>query len=132
MTLKRDAKFRENLTYDFKYDLRNLMNFHPTTQKPESFTSLGSFCELKKGVIFHGTEQWCKIWINPHLVVSKVTRGMMWTFIRALRSPRNYTLMSFFCPNKVSGRKFQRIYVSCNWRVMQNLKENWLKVWIMV
>ena len=57
MTLKRDAKFRENLTYDFKYDLRNLMNFHPTTQKPESFTSLGSFCELKKGVIFHGTEQ---------------------------------------------------------------------------
>ena len=59
MTLKRDAKFRENLTYDFKYDLRNLMNFHPTTQKSENFTSFGSFCELKKdrGVIFHGTEQ---------------------------------------------------------------------------
>ena len=29
----------------------------------------------------------------------------------------------------VSARKFQRNYVSWHWRVMQNLKENWLVAW---
>ena len=61
MTLKSHAKFKEKLTCGFKYDMRNLANFHPTTQKCEHFTSIGSFCpkykrfELKKyrGVIFH-------------------------------------------------------------------------------
>ena len=65
MTLKSDAKFKEKLTCDFKYDMRNLVKFHLTTQKSENFTSMGSFCpkhirsELKKygGVIFHDTEQ---------------------------------------------------------------------------
>ena len=61
MTPKTDAKFKEKLTCGFKYDMRNLVNFHPTTQKSGNFTSMGSFCpkyirfELKKykGVIFH-------------------------------------------------------------------------------
>ena len=65
MTMKSDAKFKEKLTYDFKYDMRNLVNSHPTTQKSENVTSMGYFCpkymrfELKKyrGVIFHGSEQ---------------------------------------------------------------------------
>ena len=69
MVMKSDAKFKEKLTSGFKYDMRNLVNFHPTTQKSENFTSMGYFCpkymrfELKKyrGVIFHDTEQWCKI-----------------------------------------------------------------------
>ena len=65
MTLKSDAKFKEKLTCGFKYDLKNLVNFRPTTQKSENFSLMGSFCpkyvrfELKKyrGVIFHDTEQ---------------------------------------------------------------------------
>ena len=65
MTLKSDAKFKEKLTCGFKYDMRNLVNFHPTTQKSKNFTPMGYFCpkymrfELKKyrGVIFHDTEQ---------------------------------------------------------------------------
>ena len=44
MTLKSDAKFKEKLTCGFKYDLRNLVNFHSTTQKSELFISMGSFC----------------------------------------------------------------------------------------
>ena len=28
--------------------------------------------------IFHGTEQWCKIWINPDLVVSKMAWVIQW------------------------------------------------------
>ena len=67
--------------------MRNLANFHPTTQKSKNFTSMGYFCpkymrfELKKyrGVIFHDTEQWCKIWIIPDLVVSKMACGIGWT-----------------------------------------------------
>ena len=66
MILKTDAKFKEKLTSGFKYDMRSLVNFHPTIQKSENFTSMDYFCpkymrfELKKiyrGIIFHDTEQ---------------------------------------------------------------------------
>ena len=65
MTLKRDGKFKKNLTCGFKYDMRNFVIFHPTTQKSKNLTSMGYFCpkyvrfELKKYrvVIFHNTEQ---------------------------------------------------------------------------
>ena len=61
MTLKSDAKSKEKLTYD----TRNLVKFHPTTQKSQNLFSMDSFCpkytsfELQKyrGVIFHDTEQ---------------------------------------------------------------------------
>ena len=90
MKLKRNAKFRDKMTCGFNYYVKNLVNFHLTTQKSENFTLMRCFCpkhimfELKKyrGVIFHDTEQWCKIWINPDLVVSKMTWGIGWTFIR--------------------------------------------------
>ena len=35
MTLKSDGKFKEKLTFSFKYDMKNLVNFHPTTQKSD-------------------------------------------------------------------------------------------------
>ena len=40
MTLKSDAKFKEKLTFSFKYHIKNLVNFHPNTQKSENFTSI--------------------------------------------------------------------------------------------
>ena len=59
------AKFKGKLTCGFKYDMRDLVNFDPTTQKSEHFLSMGSFYpkytrfELQKyrGVIFHHTEK---------------------------------------------------------------------------
>ena len=65
MALKSDAKFKEKLTCGFKYDMRNLANFHPTTQKSKNFTLMGYFCpkymrfKLKKyrGDISHDTDQ---------------------------------------------------------------------------
>ena len=65
MILHSDAKFKEKLTCGFKHDMRNLVNFHPTTHKSKNFTLMGYFCpkymmfELEKyrGVIFHDTEQ---------------------------------------------------------------------------
>ena len=43
MTLRSDVKFKEKLNCGFKYDKRNLVNFHPTTQKSENFFSMGFF-----------------------------------------------------------------------------------------
>ena len=80
MTLKSDAKFEEKLTFGSKSEMKNLVNFYPTSQKHENFISIGYFYpkymrfELNKynGVIFYATEPWRKIWINPGLVVSKM------------------------------------------------------------
>ena len=44
MTMKSGAKFQKKMTCGFKYDMKNLVNFHPTTQKSENFTLIGSFC----------------------------------------------------------------------------------------
>ena len=42
---------------------------------------------LKKyrGFIFHGAKQWCKIFLNPNHVISKMTWGIGWNFIIALK-----------------------------------------------
>ena len=77
------------------------------TQQLKSLKILldGLFCpkyarfELKKyrGVIFYDTEQWCKIWINPEFVVSKIAWGIGCTLIRVLESLKHCTLMGSFC-----------------------------------
>ena len=63
MRLKSDAKFKEKLTCSFKYDMRDLVNFLPATQKSRNFTSMGYFYQLEKfrGIMCHNTERWCKI-----------------------------------------------------------------------
>ena len=37
MTMKNDAKFEEELTCQFKIDMRNLTNFDLSTQKSQKF-----------------------------------------------------------------------------------------------
>ena len=37
MTMKNDAKFEEELTCQFKIDMRNLTYFHPSTHKSKKF-----------------------------------------------------------------------------------------------
>ena len=68
MTLKSDAKFNEKLTCGFKFDMRNLVNFHPTTQKSENFTSMGYFCpkymrfELSFMILNSDVKLWFQKW----------------------------------------------------------------------
>ena len=57
MILKNDAKFKEKLIYGFKYDMRNLVNFHPTTQKSKNFTSMGYFCPKDMRFELKNTEE---------------------------------------------------------------------------
>ena len=94
MTMKSGAKFEEKLTCGSKYNMRNLIDFHPATQKPENFYEF--WAEKYRGVIFHDTGQWCKIWINPDLVVSKMAWGIGWTFIREHKSKKLYIDGFFF------------------------------------
>ena len=42
MTVKSDTKFIEKRACDFKYDMTNLVNFHPTSQKSENLFWMGS------------------------------------------------------------------------------------------
>ena len=37
MTMKNDAKFEEELTSQFKIDMRSLTNFDPSTRKSQKF-----------------------------------------------------------------------------------------------
>ena len=37
MTMKNDAKFEEELTFQFKIDMRNLTNFEVSTRKSHKF-----------------------------------------------------------------------------------------------
>ena len=65
-------------------------------------------------------------------VVSKMTR-IWWILTRALKSLKNVHFHWFLLCKvfNVSPKKVQRSYLSWHWRVMQNLKKNWLVVWKM-
>ena len=138
MTTKSDANLEQKLTLCSKNDKKNLVNFHPTTQKSKNFSSMGYFCPkyirfgLRKfrGIIFHDAQQWCKIWLNPDLVVSNMARGIRWSFIRP---PKVWKLVHWWVflskAYNVSARKY---YVSWHWRMIQNLKKAdlWLEKWL--
>ena len=57
MTIKSDVKFEEKLTCGFEYDMRNLLNFHPTTQRFENFFLMGSFCPKYTSFKLKNTEE---------------------------------------------------------------------------
>ena len=78
MTLKIDAKFDEKLICCFKNN-RNLINFDPSTWSPKNFhfhwfllhKVFNVWPKKYRGVIFHDTEEWCKIWRKTDLWFGK-------------------------------------------------------------
>ena len=148
--------------------------------------------DLKKyrGVIFHDTEEWCKIWRKTDLwfgkwhekyrkfsqeqlevsklaywcdpliqsrksvslesteklcvmtmkndanlkrnwlVILKLTWGIWWILTRALESLKNFHFNALLLSKVyiVWAKKVQRIYLSWNWRGIQNLERNQLVV----
>ena len=66
-----------------------------------------------RGVIFRGTKQWFKIWINSDLVVSKMAWGIGWMSIRASKNLKIVHWWALFVQSmSVSIRKFETNYVS--------------------
>ena len=134
MTLESDAKIKEKMTRDFKYDMRNLRNLYLTNQMSESFFSMRSFSpkytrfEVQKyrGVIFYDTEQWCKISINSDLVISKMAWEIRGIFIKALKQTLkrliNCTLMGFLCPKHIMFQLETFI------RIISHDAEGWCKI----
>ena len=123
----------KKLTCSF-YDMRNFVNFHQTTQKSQNLTLMVYFCPkyiwgLSRGVIFHDTEQWCKIWIKAGLVVSRMAWGIGWTFIRASKVWKIIYWWALFVQSSICFSKKIWNYISRHCRVMQNLKQSWFVAW---
>ena len=106
MTLNSDANLKKKLTSSFKYELRE---FSPNNSKVQKFHFDGLFLskvyevwakKIQRSYLY-GTEQWCKIWIKPDLVVSKMVWGTGWTFIRAPKSLKKCTLIGSFHPKHI-------------------------------
>ena len=103
ITLKNDAKFKEELTCAMKNDMRNWANFDPTLESLKIYALIGSFSpkytmfELKnyRGVKHHYTEDRCKLWgiwwISPEN--SKILKFALWeTFLSKIynNEQKNY------------------------------------------
>ena len=102
MTLKSDAKYKEKLTCGFKW-YEEFGKFLPSYSKVWKFYFNELFlskvykiwAKKHRGIIFRDTAEWCKTWINPNLVVSKMVWKIGWAFIRTLKNLKNCTLMGF-------------------------------------
>ena len=137
MTLKIDAKFEEKLSVVSKMR-RIWWILIPVLEVPKICTFIGSYCarylmfDLKnhRGVIFDDTEKWCKIWRKTDWRFGK------WHEEYGEFSPEHLKCQNWNFDGTLSPRvenvwalNLQTSYVSWQWRMMQNLKRNWLVIW---
>ena len=124
MTFKSSAKFEEKLTWkshNWDFDgflLSKVENeWAKNLQKIYMYWKWGMIKNLKRN----------------RLAVSKLTWGISRISTRVLESLKNLHFNGLFLTNiyNVWAEKVQRSYLSWHWRVMQNLKKNWLVVWKM-
>ena len=57
-------QFTEKLTCGFKYDMRNLVHFHPTTQTSKIFTLMGRFRQKYMRFELKNTEEFSFMTLN--------------------------------------------------------------------
>ena len=99
------------------------------TQALKSFkiyTFIGSYCakylmfDLKKYRVSYLKNNWLVVW--------KMTWGIWQIFTGELGSLKNFSFNGLLLSKVyiVGAKKVQRSYLSWHWRVMQNLKRNWL------
>ena len=132
MTLKSDAKFEENLIFCFKND-KNLVNFDPSTQESQKFS-------LWLVLIMQSI--YCLTWkVTEELSFMTVkTVWGMWGMWDNVRNLADFHQSTWKCQNwdidgillskveNASAKNLQRSYVYLHWRMMENLKKNWLIV----
>ena len=114
-----------------------MANFHQSTFESLKFgTFIGSCypkCKVYKrkiyrGVISHENEDWCKIWIEIDLSIQNWYKEFDKFWPKYSKISKIWSLMSYFWPKYIMFKlkKVQRSYIWLHWRLMQNLKENWL------
>ena len=66
-------------------------------------------------------------------LVPKITWGIWWILMRAVASLKICNLVCYFCQKYIifEPKKYRRVMCRNNWRMMQNLKRNWLVLWKM-
>ena len=135
--MKNGAKTEEELTCQFNIDLRNLTNFDPSIENLKIFhfnkvllTKVNNVWNKKKyrGVIFDGTEYWCKIWRKNDLCFQKWHEVINTFLPEHVRKSKNWDFNGVLLSKveNVWPWNLQGSFASWQWRMMQNLKRNWL------
>ena len=131
MKLKGDAKFKGKLTGGLKNDIRNLVNFHASSQKSENlhfdWMLLSKAYKDLDEKVKKSSASWHwrvmqslkKNW----LLVPKMTWGIWWILMRAVASLKICTLMCYFC------RKYIMFEPKKYRGVMCHNTEEWCKIW---
>ena len=99
-------------------------------------TLMGFFCsklkmyELKiyRGVMCHDNDEWCKNWSRADLSVQNWHEEFDEFWHKHLQISKFCTLMDFFWSKHIMLhlKNYRGSYGWWHWRLMQNLKENWL------
>ena len=89
-------------------------------------------CELEncKGVMYNENEEWFKIWRGLDLSIPNWYEEFGKFWVEHLKFSKICPLMGCFCPKYTMFqlKKLQTSYVWLSWRLMQNLRENWLRL----
>ena len=135
IALKIDEEFEWKLNCSSKNDMRNLAIFYQSTSFKIG-TLMTSLClnskmyELKvyRKVMRHDNEEWSKMWRGIDLSVQNWHEEFDEFWPEHSKISKICTLMGCFWPKYIMFelKKVQRSYVWWHWRLMQNLKENWL------
>ena len=116
-----------------------IANFHQSAFESLKIQSLmGSFYlkqklyELKiyRGVLCHDNEDWYQIWTVTDLPVQNWHEAFDKFWPEHLKIPKICSLTGCFWP-KYKMFELKQVYRSCawwHWRLMQNLKEDWLQL----
>ena len=81
----------------------------------------------------HENEEWHKVWRRIDLSVQSLTQGTWLILTWAIKNLKNLHFNGLLLTKVYNDwtKKVQRSYHSWHWRIMQNLKKNWLVVWKM-
>ena len=115
-------KFKGKLTRGLKNDIKNLVNFHASSQKSENLHFDGLLLSKVYKVLVEKVQ---KSYISWHwrmmqslkkkwLLVPKMTWGIWWILMRAVASLKICTIMCYCCQKYImfEPKKVQRSYVS--------------------
>ena len=108
MTMKNDTKLEEKLTCTLKIDIGIWQIFTRAVKGLKKYVLMGYLwpkyimLDLKKyrEVIFHGAEEWCKIWRKTDLWFEKWREKFGKFSPEYLKVFKIGTLMGSFCPKK--------------------------------
>ena len=131
MKLKRDTKFGEELTFHFKIGKKNLTKFDVNTLKSQKFSLYWDpFEQITFSLSWRSTEELSFMKLKRD---TKFREELTSSFKTDTKNVTNFDLSTRLL-NKlyiVWAKKAQRSCLSWHWRVMQNLKKNWLVAWKM-